>query len=175
MRLRSSLSRSILVTGLLAVPSAVQASASATVIVGPLAAAPVPTVSGYLLIVLGLLLAVIAFRTLRNNQGAQKLLGVLVLGGGLIISGVGVDRTLANPENVIAEGAVCTSDGPISYSPFYLSNRGLQNSCNNPIEIKGFSGNGCQLDTANANCKQGQVLAEGEVCTYLPKCFAPDV
>lgn len=176
MPLRSSLSRSITVTGLLAASSAVQAGGEiAFVTVGPLATSPVPSMSGYLLIVLGLLLAVIAFRTLRNNPGAHKLLGVLVLGGGLVIGGVGVDQALASPTNVIAEGEACTSDNAIGYSANFQHNRGLQNSCNNPIEIKGFSSSDCDLDEANANCKQGQVLAEGEICSYLPKCFVPDV
>jgi hypothetical protein len=177
MLLRSIITRSMAVTSLLVLSSLAQAGVQATVTVGPFAAppisaAPVPTLSGYLLIVLGLLLAVIAFRTLRNNRGAQKILSVLVLGGGLIISGIGVDRTLATPQTVSAQGAVCNADGPINYFPG--GSRALQNLCNNSIEIKGFS-SGCTfgLDTANANCKQGQVLREGESCSYLPQCNNP--
>jgi len=180
MPIRSILTRSMAAASWLAVPSLVQAGVDAFVTVGPLAT-PVPTVSGYLLIVLGLLLAVIAFRTLRNNQGAHKLLGILVLGGGLIISGIGVDRTIAgNIQNTITvETDGCTSDADLKYDGSFDVDATLENKCGNPIEIKGFASSDCNrivggvLDKTNAGCKQGQVLAVDEVCTYLPKCPPP--
>jgi hypothetical protein len=158
---------------LLVMSSLAQAGLPGIVTVGPLALAEeansVPALSGNLLIVLGLLLAVIAVRTLRSNRRAQKLLSILVLGGGLIISGIGVDRTLAVSPTVFATGAVCNADGPISYSP--LVDFTLQNNCSNSIEIKNFSAS-CPfgLNTVDAGCQKGQVLTAGSACSFLPIC-----
>ena len=176
MPLRSILTRSMAAASLLAVPSLVHAGGNSIVTVGPLAT-PVPTASGYLLIVLGLLLAVIAFRTLRNNQGAHKLLGILVLGGGLVISGIGVDRTIAGniQQTLPVEEAACTSDTDLQYNSQRDVDVTLENKCGNLIEIKGFSTTRCSgssLDTENAGCKEGQVLAKDGVCTFLPKCIS---
>jgi hypothetical protein len=175
MLLRFIITRCLSVVSLLVVSSLVQAGSpsSSAVIVGPLATSSVPTLSGNLLIVLGLLLAVIAARTLRNNQGAQKLLSILVLGGGLIISGIGVDRTMAIVVNTVtATGSVCTQTGPLQYTASV--NTKLQNDCTNSIAIKGFSTN-CTygLNTATAVCKQGDVLTAGSSCSYLPLCNIP--
>jgi len=170
MLLRSILRHCLSVPCLLVVSSLAQASGTATVVVGPLATS-VPTLSGILLIVLGMLLAVIAFRTLPNNEGAQRLLSILVLGGGLIISGVGVDRTLAVPDTLPASGGVCTQAGPLpSYYP-YVDIR-LQNDCGNSIQIIDFRDDDCPigLDEDAANCKRGQVLTSGSSCSFLPKC-----
>jgi hypothetical protein len=171
MLLRSIVTRSMAVPCLLVVSSLAQAGSPGIVTVGPLAekATSVPALSGNLLIVLGLLLAVIAVRTLRNNRGAQKLLSILVLGGGLIISGIGVDRTLAVSPTVFATGAVCNADGPISYSP--AGDVTLQNNCSNSIEIKSFSAS-CSfgLNTVDAGCQKGQVLTAGGACSFLPTC-----
>ena len=174
MRLRLVLKNCLAFGVCSALPSLVQAAAQATVTVGPFTGEPVPTLSGNLQIALGLLLAVIAFRMLKNQRGAQKLFSLLVLGGGLVISGIGVDRTLAvvDPNLVPAAGAVCTQAGPLPYNPFEDST--LENQCANAIEIKSIIAPECaDFDTESANCKVGQVLTAtgpGSSCAYLPKC-----
>lgn len=171
---RLALKRFLVVAGCLSLPSLAQAAAQASVTVGPFTGTPVPALNGNLQIVLGLLLAAIAFRTLQSRRPAQKLLSLLVLGGGLIVSGFGVDRTLAlvDPNLVPAAGAVCTQTGPLPYNPFEDST--LANQCANAIEIKSITAPGCiDFDTENANCKVGQVLtATGpeSSCAFLPKC-----
>lgn len=55
----------------------------------------VPTMSHNLVIAMALLLAVIGFRFLRQRDARQKLLSVLLLGGGVLLGGFGVERSLA--------------------------------------------------------------------------------
>ena len=179
MLLRSSITLSMALSSFLVVSSLAQAGSSSTVIVtvGPLATSSVPTLSGNLLIVLGLLLSVIAARTLRNQRGAQKLLSLLVLGGGLIVSGIGADRTLAIIENVLsAKGTVCTEPGelPGYNGAFNSAPTKLQNDCASSIKIIGFSSPcGTDLATGSAGCKVNDVLTAGSSCSYLPQCIAP--
>lgn len=171
MLFRSIFIRSAAVTSLLVASSLAQAGAPAAFVnFTPVAANPVPALSGYVLIALGLLLAVIAVRTLRNNEGAQKILSIMVLGGGLIISGVGADRTLAGLTPIIETIPVdeCAG-GSVRYGP----NEGatdLKNSCSNSIEITGFETQFCTLDTASAACKVNGVLLAGDSCS-LPLCL----
>jgi hypothetical protein len=168
---RSIITRSMAVTSLLVLSSLAQAQAIGYVTVGPLAATQVPTLSGYLLIVLGLLLAVIAFRTLRSNRGAQKILSILVLGGGLIISGIGVDRTLATAGPIIetAEGTDCTAGGDIRYGADEGPTN-LLNGCGNSLVISDIYSEDCTLDTSTAGCQVKNVLLAGDSCS-LPQCL----
>lgn len=171
MLLRSIFIRSAAVTSLLVASSLAQAGGPiAFVNFTPVAANPVPALSGYLLIALGLLLSVIAVRTLRNNEGAQKILSIMVLGGGLIISGVGADRTLAGFENTVTiEGGDCAASGDIQYN-LQDGNTNLQNSCSNSIEITDFETPFCTLDEESAECKVNGVLLAGDSCS-LPLCL----
>ena len=154
--------------GLFLASSLVQAGTQTSVIVGP-ASVNVPTLNGSMLVALGLLLAVIAVRVLRSKQGTHRLLSWLVLGVGLIVGGIGVQRSEAlTSGSVTAEGAVCAADGPVFYNP--LGDVVLNNACSNRIEIKSFSVPiNCTLET-DAGCKQGQVLEAGASCSFLPRC-----
>lgn len=148
-------------------PSATAAAAAAAVVA-------VPTLTDSLLVVLGLLLIVVAVRTLQSQRGAHKLLSVLVLGGGLVVGGVGVERAVASI-TVTASGDVCTADGSIPYDPGVYSSLG--NGCPNIIEIKEFmepEETSCVLDYDSAGCAVGDQLAakDGETidfCGPLPQ------
>jgi hypothetical protein len=81
----------------------VQAGASVpgTISLGPASAAPVtpatpvPFMDSSLLIVLGIMLLVISYRFLRQNKTAHKVLSVVLLGGGLAVGGLGVEKSVA--------------------------------------------------------------------------------
>ena len=147
------------------------AQGATNVVVGPLGASvstPVPTLTDNLLIVLGLLLAVVAVRVLRSQRSAQKFLSIVLLGSGLLIGAIGVDRSIASVLGVVAMGDVCTQAGPIDYNPDAPIS--LQNGCTVDIEIKSFSSSECTLDTESAACTVGQVLAPEASCNSLPQC-----
>ncbi|TGD74877.1 hypothetical protein E4634_06705 [Mangrovimicrobium sediminis] len=98
----------------LAMPSIVFAgSAAPMVVVGPVATAgagatAVPTMSASLMIALGLLLAVVALRFLRQKGVAQKMLSLVVLGSGVAIGGLGVQETRATSVTVSVESSACS-------------------------------------------------------------------
>lgn len=142
-----------------------------SVVVGPLgasASAPIPTLTDNLLIALGLLLAVVAVRVLRSQRSTQKFLSLVLLGSGLLIGAIGVDRSIAGVAGVVAMGDVCTQAGPIDYNP--NAPISLQNGCTVDIEIRSFSSTECILDTESAACTVGQVLAPEGICNPLPQC-----
>lgn len=180
----SCIPRILSVASLFMVSSLAQAGSSGGVIVAPGAvgagaatATSVPTLSSSLLIVLGILLAVVAFRTLRSNNNAQKLLSILVMGGGLVLGGFGVDRVIADLGPVtISEGA-CSAETMIPYNTAGNAEiRALQNDCPGPMEVKGFATPHCppeEFDLSSADCKAGAVLpADGGQCSSLPKCVS---
>jgi hypothetical protein len=71
------------------------------------AAAAVPTMSSSLMIGLGLLLAIIALRALKQYGGTAKLLCLITFGGGLAVGGIGVERSLATQSSTSFLGNVC--------------------------------------------------------------------
>ncbi|MDH4042637.1 MAG: midcut-by-XrtH protein [Gammaproteobacteria bacterium] len=166
----NSLVRTLATAGLFIISSVAQASITGSVTVGPYAAS-VPTLSGTMLLVLGLLLAVLALRLLRDQRGAHKLLSWVILGGGLVIGGVGAERAYAPPPGIVVAEPYCTTEGAINY--YEYEQTPLMNACPNAIQIKRISAS-CQLDYAAAGCKQGQVLAPGASCNDLPRCVDSD-
>lgn len=100
-------------------------------------ATAVPAMSNSLLIVLGLLLAVIAFRTLKGRAGYQKALSVVLLGGGLVVGGMGVERTIATTSVYAGKGG-CESGDTISFDANNPSdNRSVYfyNECKGPVTL----------------------------------------
>lgn len=71
------------------------------------AVAAVPTMSSSLMIGLGLLLAIIAARALKQYGGVTKLLCLVTLGGGLAIGGIGVERSMATISFTDDVGDIC--------------------------------------------------------------------
>jgi len=169
------------IPAVLGLPTIAHASNPITVVVGPTlqaaaVAVPVPTMTENLLIALGLLLMVFAFRALRNRQGAQKLLSLLLLGGGVAIAGLGVERTMAVDAGgtVTAEGSPCTTSGPL---PVYYPEGGewtLENTCPNDITIISITGGGC-TPGGTYSCAVDDVLEPAGTCTLPNACtFIPD-
>jgi hypothetical protein len=132
----------------------------------------VPVLSNTLLIALGLLLVVVAVRTLHANKGAQKFLSVALMAGGLAIGGFGVDRTIADPVPFVfgtVEGDLpCEDDAEVEYNPRDAGT--VINNCDTPATVTPFipefscyelnddgdcgelaSGDTCNLPTANSD------------------------
>ena len=113
------LKKSFTLIGLSAVSSLANAGANLTfgysILAAPapppaVSATPVPTTSDALLVVLGLLLVVVAVRALQSSRGVQKLMSVVVMGGGLVLGGIGVDNTVAT----VAEYTIPDEGSPCS-------------------------------------------------------------
>jgi exosortase sorting signal-containing protein len=137
------------------------------------AATAVPTLSQNLLIALGLLLAVIALRTLQRQQGAKKLLGLVILGSGMAIGGAGIERTIASGTS-IPNGDICTAGGKVPYFAQF-ENQIFSNFCPNDMVITNYEmapNQFCSdLDVSSSGCPVGTVLAATSgSCTPLPIC-----
>lgn len=112
------------------------------------AATAVPTMSGNILIALGLIMAVIALRFL-GGRAQQKALSLTILGAGLAIGGLGVQETLAT-SSIYVSNDECNTGGsqPIielgRYSYF-------TNQCDVPVT----------LVSTVLNCPNGYAPAPG--------------
>jgi len=117
--------------------SSIAHAGSTTVFDFSLVTAPsnVPVLSDALLVVLGLLMAVIAVRTLRSGGAYQKYLSIVVLAGGLVVGGVGVDRSMATAQTDFIfggdGGAPCEDATGINY----YNSPSVTNSCEQPAQI----------------------------------------
>lgn len=157
------------VTALLAAPSLAEASAgSGSFTFEPLAAAAnaVPVLGNVLLVVLGLLMVAIAVRAIKVNRGYQKLLCVAVLAGGLLVSGLGAERTLAVIDfNYIAgEGEIsCEVASDIMYNP-EIGSVTLLNGCTVPGTVANPEAINCICGTASSGTCNG-TLEPDESCS----------
>ena len=97
----------------------------------------VPALNGPMLAVLGLLMAVVAYRIFRSsNGGFGRMASVLVVAGGTILAGVGGSATLRAvviDPIIKPEPEQCTSGGQIEFaSP---GENEFQNTCPNALVI----------------------------------------
>ncbi|KZX58618.1 hypothetical protein A3709_18095 [Halioglobus sp. HI00S01] len=132
---------------------------------------PVPVMDDLLLIVVGLMLMAVAFRSLRNSKGAQKLLSIAALGGSLTLVGMGADRTIAigimdNPIAPTCEG------GDITGSDATTANS-VTNNCESDQEILNIESETVNFEECTelqvrpeneGTCEAGLTLVPGESC-----------
>ena len=105
----------------------------------PVMATPVPTMTDGLLIALGLLLAVIAIRALKGQLVHQKILSVLLLGGGLLVGGLGVERSFATQVPVVPVANECEVGGTAALESAGRSDNKFTNSCEEAMTITAYS------------------------------------
>jgi hypothetical protein len=155
-------------SALLALPSLVQAgtatTGSFTFTPGAAAASTataVPALSDALLVALGLLLVVIAIRTLKANRGYQKFLSIAVLAGGLVIGGLGAETSIATIFDYTAGEDGISCDEPTTVDPYQSA------SCD---RVPPTLTNGCPVAGSVVNtvgdCPRGGEKIEGN-CDVL--------
>jgi hypothetical protein len=171
-------SASSVAVAIAAMPS-IALAGSPMVIVGPVGAAAgataVPTMGGTLLIALGAVLAVVAFRFLKQKGLQQKVMSLLILGSGLVIGGFGVKETQATSVTVSVESSVC-SGATVSLLPDrgdgYDPSAQLFNDCESAsIQVKSYEGYPCPAeDLVNQGAGPGDVIAAGDsaLLSYCP-------
>lgn len=111
-----------------------QASGQIIVTYNSISAVPaLGDLSTLLTIVLGLLMVAVAFRMLLSSRKAQNILGLMLLGGGVITGGLGVNDSLAGGDFFTvpheAPDRSC-SGGEISYNGLQSPPITLNNQCN---------------------------------------------
>ncbi|QFU74849.1 hypothetical protein EY643_03870 [Halioglobus maricola] len=134
-------------------------------------AVPVPVMDSLLLVVAGLLMVAIAVRFLRSNKNAQKLMSICVLGAGLVITGIGADRTIAA---VTIDYPLAPDCSGADLSVDALLPGQIVNDCDDPqdiisIETETEAGSECLevivLGGNEGTCEAGATLGAGESCT----------
>ncbi|QFU74853.1 hypothetical protein EY643_03890 [Halioglobus maricola] len=133
-------------------------------------AVPVPVMDSVLLVAVGLLLMVVAIRFLRNSKATQKIMSIALLGTGLLLGGVGADRTVAAlytdvPIAPNCEGADIVLDG---FEPSQVVN-----DCDTAQDIETInaviteSDDECRVIevVAEGTCVEGLTLEPSETCT----------
>ena len=142
------------------------ASPSVMLGAGGLATTPVPALSDGLLIALGLLLAVIALRTIRQKVVYQKILSFTLLACGLVVGGMGVERSVATTATPIMEESNLCGGGTanISFTRGISNPTMVQNSCETTVlEVLGYTGLPCaEQDQVVTNAGIGDTFGPGE-------------
>ncbi|TDG14026.1 hypothetical protein E2F43_11090 [Seongchinamella unica] len=143
------------------------AGGSTGVILGPPGAAPgavaaVPAMGTSAMIALGLLMAVIALRFLQQKGMTQKVLSVTLLGGGLALTGLGVDNATATTTAVVpTESSLCAGGQELFHDQRSGIGGGtLENQCASAtLEVLGY----------RLNCPpEVQVVTDADVGTQIP-------
>jgi hypothetical protein len=125
----------------------------------------VPTLSNSMLVLLGVLMAVIAVRVIRSGSGAMnRLAGAVLVIGGVISSGYGIDSTLASG-SVTVSGSACTTGDTRSFPPNYSNT--FFNECSTSVSITSIE-LPCQ-EPVTGTCKVGGVVGAKNSC-LLPYC-----
>ncbi|EED36025.1 hypothetical protein NOR51B_1973 [Luminiphilus syltensis NOR5-1B] len=96
--------------------------------------------SSGVLIALGIVLAVVAIRVLKHSAINQRIAGAVVLGGGLLAVGLGVQDTLATGTFLNVSGNSCSSTSTINVMSSTILEEGnsIENQCSIDIEIKSY-------------------------------------
>ncbi len=136
----------------------------------------VPFMSPGLVVALGVLLAVIAFRFLRHRKTYQKVLAIAVLGGGVMAGSWGVNRVEAliisvavPPENPVCGGTsgAFFATGMTGTSPYLI-----ENQCKTyAIKIDDYGNMPCApASQVKADADVGDTIAPGASATanYCP-------
>lgn len=116
----------------------VLASVPASVTVGAVGSTAVPTMSDGLMIGLGLLLAMIALRALKQYGGTARMMCLAVFGGGLAISAIGVDNSMATYSGVSSESSACDGGTETIVTGRPYDANYLQNHCAGAIQVKSY-------------------------------------
>jgi hypothetical protein len=137
----------ISVTTALAPSFALAGTSAITAVIGPVGGgsnavtAAVPTMSNGLMVVLGVVLAVVAWRFLKNSSALQKVVSAVLLGGGLLVGGAGIESTQATGTFIYDDNSICEG---ATTEPFqFINERPDENSFGSGASIK----NGC-LETS---------------------------
>ena len=115
------------------------------------AASPIPTLGTIGLLLGALLLLVAGFRVLKANPANGKLMGMLLVAGGVMFSAKGVtalNLSISSPEE-------CKS-GSISY--FYTDDLPLTNECRNAVTITGYQYPLVKCEKLVDQCPVGTIL-----------------
>lgn len=152
-------------------PTSVLAGTPVVVVMG--SGPTIPTMSQNMMIALGVLLAVIGLRFLQQKGGAQKMLSLLLLGGGLTLGGFAVEKTQATDAGFSDGGTACGGGQESQSIRDPIGGGLLFNSCSaTDLVVVAYNGYPCSAsEQIKANADVGDTIRVGESGT-LNRCPA---
>lgn len=122
-----------------ALASPASLAGSGSVVLGPVSATAVPTLTPAIMIALGGMLAVIGLRVLRQHGGAQKVVSVALLAGGALVGGFGVDRTLATGAVPLSNADCDAATITVNYQRNVTDQQNaVSNQCGRDLQVKEY-------------------------------------
>lgn len=139
----------------------------------PVAWVPVPILSGAAMVILGVLLAFIAWRIGRSGQWANRVSSVAVLAVTAAVSlSVGMKSIYAvDPiDEILIQGGECDVETTETYNPFAAA-ASLASECSRQVEIVNveFTADCTPVALGETACTAGDILNPGDSCD-LPVC-----
>jgi hypothetical protein len=129
-----------------------------------------PTLSETMLIALGLLLPVVAFRSMRNMKGGRSMAALLIFGGLLATEAITGYKMLPRAEAVVNNVMTNAAGGTLSNinvnvgSPVTVTNSTNVNMLLQSVNWTNLL-SGRVPRTNNADCRQGSVVNAAGTCT----------
>jgi len=131
--------RSLAVLSFLAAPAAFAGSPGG-VTLGPASPTAVPAMTPAILVALGLLLAVIAVRVLRQSGVAQRVLSVCLLGVASVLGALGVERSVATGAVPVSDAGCDSATVQVGYWRNLNDNQNaVRNDCGRDLEILSYN------------------------------------
>jgi hypothetical protein len=126
--------------------------------------ASIPTISGFGLVALALLMGVVAARLLHRQKKAVRVMSVLVVAGGVLMASQLAHTTVKLPPAINIDGDACAG-GSTQY--FGTDPETLTNQCPNRVTITSydFPGEPPVCFELQDTCPVGTVLVAGGSCT----------
>lgn len=162
------------VSAIALIPVAAVAGPPPVVVVGG-SAVGIPTLTPTMTIALGLLLIVVGMRFLKQHGGAQKVLSLLLMGGGLALGLVAVERPQASSFGFF-EGSTACNGGQQSIGPgSAFADIDLENGCNaTNLTIVAYDNYPCTAaEQIKSDADIGDTIRPGEF-GRLNRCPVPD-
>ena len=123
----------------------------------------VPTLGNGMLVILGVLMAVIALRVIGSGQGAlNKIASVTILSSGLLLSGYGIENSIAGGSSVNASGGNCGTGATLRYDPNVFQN--FNNQCSIPVFITDTSVSCYDSAVEERGCSENDIIEPGSSC-----------
>lgn len=134
-----SLVRLVASAAAVASPMTLAGGSTGGVVLGPVSATAVPTLTPAIMIALGGMLAVIGLRVLRQHGGAQKVVSVALLAGGALVGGFGVDRTLATGAVPLSNADCDAATITVNYQRNVTDQQNaVSNQCGRDLQVKEY-------------------------------------
>lgn len=135
----------------------------------------IPTLTQNMTIALGVLLAVVGLRFIKQYGGAQKVLSVLLVGGGVVLTALSIERPHASVFGFFDGSDACNGEQQSLSTVNPFATIVMENGCSaTDLTIVAYNNYPCTSgDQVKVDADVGEVIPAGDTAT-LNRCPAPD-